>query len=193
VYFHCYHGKHRGPAAAAMAAVITGRATNDQAMAFMAKAGTSRNYQGLWECVRTASSDDAWLLDAVPAEFPEVVHPDSLVGTMAAASRALDNLKLLRDAAWAAHPDHPDLVAANEAGRLADDMRRLVEHTDGERPADAGEDYDRMMVRSAELGQALEDLLLARDTAAAPTGEALSAALTALSRSCDECHHVYRD
>lgn len=193
VFFHCYHGKHRGPAACALAAVMTGRASNEQALAFMAAAGTSQNYQGLWENVRQARVVDDATLDAAPGEFPEVVHPDGLVATMAAAGRTLDHLKLLREAAWGMHPEHPDLVAANEAGRLADDLRRLGETARiraGEGTADG---YDQLMVRSGELAQAMEDLLLAWDSAGAPTVEELGAALTALSRSCDECHRGYRD
>lgn len=193
VFFHCYHGKHRGPAAAATAAVLTGRATNDEALAFLTTVGTSPNYAGLWACVREASADDAWMIDAAPADFPEVVHPDGLVGTMAAVGRALDNLKLLRDVSWAAHPDHPDLVGANEAGRLADDMRRIAEESAGKIAQGTADDYDRMMVRSAELAQSLEDLLLARDSGAPPTTDAITSALTALSRSCDDCHRTFRD
>lgn len=193
VFFHCYHGKHRGPAAAAVAAVLLGRATSDQALAFLTTAGTSTNYAGLWSCVREATPADAWLLDGAPDDFPEVVHPDGLVATMVAAGRALDHLKLLRDADFGPHPDHPDLVATNEAGRLADDLRRLAQESADKVAAGTADDYDRMMVRSAELAQALEDLLLARDTRQAPTHDDLAAALTTLSRSCDDCHRVFRD
>lgn len=193
VFFHCYHGKHRGPAACALAMVMTGRATNDQALAFMTQAGTSQNYQGLWDVVRNASPVGDSVLDAAPGDFPEVVHPDGLVATMSAAGRTLDNLKLIRDVAWGTHPEHPDLVATNESGRLADDLRRLAETARARTTEGTADEYDRLMIKSADLAQAMEDLLLARDSAAAPTTDQLTAALTALSRSCDECHRGYRD
>lgn len=193
VYFHCYHGKHRGPAACAMAAILTGRATNEQALAFMSQAGTSVNYAGLWECVRGAAPASAAALNAAPHDFPEVVHPDGLVATMAVSGRTLDALKLLRGVEWGQHPQHPDLVASNEAGRLADDFRRLAEPSRARAEAGSGDDFDRMMIRTAELAQSLEDLLLARERADAPTSDALAAALTSLSRSCDDCHHAFRD
>lgn len=193
VYFHCYHGKHRGPTACAVAAVLTGRATNDQALDLLTQAGTSPNYAGLWESVRGATPADAASLDFADNEFPEVVHPDGLVATMVAIGRALDHLELLRDTAFSTNADHPDLVATNEAGRMADDLRRLAEPSAARIPAGAADDYDRMLVRTAELARSLENLLLDRDTAAPPTTDSLGAALTRLARSCDDCHRLFRD
>src|SRR5262249_8775366 len=51
VYFHCHHGRHRGPAAAAIACVAAGNASGTDALKILEVAGTGREYAGLWRDV----------------------------------------------------------------------------------------------------------------------------------------------
>jgi len=52
IFFHCHHGKHRGPAAAAIGCIAEESATPTEALRILADAGTSTEYDGLWESVR---------------------------------------------------------------------------------------------------------------------------------------------
>lgn len=52
-YIHCHHGKHRGPAAAAIARLCSDEKCHvEQALAVMRGAGTDPRYQGLFKSVR---------------------------------------------------------------------------------------------------------------------------------------------
>ena len=51
-YIHCHHGRHRGPAAAAVACLAAGYLDRQAALQVLENAGTSRAYGGLWRAVR---------------------------------------------------------------------------------------------------------------------------------------------
>lgn len=46
-YVHCHHGKHRGPAAAAIICLAAGTITKPEAIDLMKRAGTGKDYVGL--------------------------------------------------------------------------------------------------------------------------------------------------
>lgn len=76
VYIHCHHGKHRGPAVAAIAAMIDDSMTNDEAEVLLGVAGTGSEYKGLWEAVRSFRGvpEDAVAAPIVPsASIPDFV------------------------------------------------------------------------------------------------------------------------
>ncbi len=54
IYIHCHHGKHRSPAAAAVACVAAGLVPDTQALAILKLAGTSRRYRGLYRSAENA-------------------------------------------------------------------------------------------------------------------------------------------
>lgn len=83
-YFHCHHGKHRGPTMAALAGLTSEVLDERQALACLRKAGTSADYTGLWQSV----------LDWKPAskqeqlpQLVEIAETSSLVDHMVAANR----------------------------------------------------------------------------------------------------------
>ena len=49
IYIHCHHGKHRSPAAAAVACVGAGLLKPDRSLCVLNTAGTSTNYRGLYQ------------------------------------------------------------------------------------------------------------------------------------------------
>ena len=53
VFVHCHHGKHRGPAAAAICGRAAGRLSAFDALAYLETAGADPRYAGLWASVRT--------------------------------------------------------------------------------------------------------------------------------------------
>jgi protein tyrosine phosphatase (PTP) superfamily phosphohydrolase (DUF442 family) len=166
-YIHCHHGRHRGPAAAAVACIASGEVGGREALKIVERAGTSRDYVGLWRDV------EAYKPPASDADLPllvEVADIGSFAAAMAKIDRSYDNLKLCREASWGVPDDHPDLVPArvtlilreelHEAGRnLAekyDDQfrawlseaetlaRHIEEALKSDRPADAGVHFDQL-------------------------------------------------
>ncbi|MCC6660263.1 MAG: cytochrome c [Phycisphaerales bacterium] len=184
VYIHCHHGKHRSAGAAAAIAVSLGWDRPGDAVERMKVSGTSPNYKGLYACAATATVLSAAQLDAVPGAFPEVSPPPGFVKGMVEIDQHHDNLKEIEAAGWTTPSGHPDLVPVAEAGRLAD----LLRYAAGS-PAAAAKpaDFAAHLLASAELAQAIEDGLPARDAAA------LSAKFRLLGASCTDCHTKYRD
>ena len=87
VFVHCHHGKHRGPAAAAVCGRAAGLLTAADATALLHRAGTGPQYAGLWESV--AAFDTAAVPPGEP-ELSEAVEPSDLAALMAAAAAHLD-------------------------------------------------------------------------------------------------------
>jgi protein tyrosine phosphatase (PTP) superfamily phosphohydrolase (DUF442 family)/cytochrome c556 len=185
VYVHCHHGKHRGPAAAASAAVLLGDLTPDQGVAFMKQAGTAASYPGLHACVASARAADKATLDAAPSNFPEIAKPQGLVAAMVNVDKAFDHLTDIRTAGWTVPADHPDLAPAAEAGQLTDNLRFGSESDEAKR---LGGDFANRMGPALERASALEKSLVA-----GASKEDLEAAYKSLQSSCKDCHSVYRD
>lgn len=187
VFMHCHHGVHRGPAAAASAAVLLGSLSNEEAVAFLKKAGTSPNYPGLYACVTAAKAASAEALASAPAEFPEVAPVPGFVHAMASAQEAYDHLVEIRDAGWKTPADHPDLVPRAEAQRLHEFMKTLRDppHLDAARQGEFDKLLEASQARARELHEAVGG--------GSSTAGDLSDRLKAVSTSCKACHAVFRD
>jgi protein tyrosine phosphatase (PTP) superfamily phosphohydrolase (DUF442 family) len=179
IYVHCHHGKHRGPAAAAVLCRADDGRGSDEALRILELAGTGKEYAGLWRDVA------AYRLPAENAELPvlvEVAQVDSLTAAMAKIDRSFDNLKLCAAAGWKTPPDHPDIAPAQESTILRESLRESIRHLDP-----AAEEQMRTWLRQAEeQSGALERALLALQT------DAAGAALKQLEMSCKQCHARYR-
>ncbi len=192
IYVHCHHGKHRGPAAAAVGLELTGEITTEDALSFLETAGTSPNYPGLWQCAREAGVVPVSKLDAWDAELPEIAEVGGFVAGMALLDRAYDRMKLVRDAGWRAPANHPDLVPAALAGQIADVFRQLSVPTDepeytASEPGFTAAQMVAGLRDAAEHAGALERALNSGDTAGAERSWALVAA------SCKDCHEFTRN
>jgi hypothetical protein len=185
IYLHCHHGMHRGPAAAASAAVVLGSLTPAEGELFLRTAGTAPSYAGLYRCVREAAPADPVALAAAPAAFPEVAQTPGFIKAMAAAQDAYDHLAEIEDAGWMAPPAHPDLVPIDEAGRLENLLRAM---TGDPEVAQYPAAFAGALAEATRLAQELEDAIAARAPAAR-----LTARLKAVNDSCKSCHVQYRD
>jgi protein tyrosine phosphatase (PTP) superfamily phosphohydrolase (DUF442 family) len=186
VFVHCHHGKHRGPAAAAVAMVELGRMTNDQAASFMAAAGTSESYPGLWACASAAAPIESATLDAMPIDLPEYQPVSGLIDGMVAIDKAWEHMKLVREAQWRSPADHPDIAPAAEAGILADHFRVLVDDPDSRVE---GAEFVAAMRLAAERASALETAI----ASSAPDPAGAEAAYKAVGVSCTDCHKAWRN
>lgn len=182
VYFHCHHGKHRGPAAAALALRAETGCSVGEALELMRLAETDPNYEGLW---RDAAGELPLLdADALP-ELPAAAHVADFTAAMAQLDREWDRVKLVRAAAWTAPAAHPDLAPAKEARILAETMAESARLAPADLAAD--EEFARRMRAAGEDARALADAL---ERGAAPAAEE---AFARLKRGCLGCHDQWRN
>jgi hypothetical protein len=180
VYVHCHHGKHRGPAAAAVMCMAAGSADNVAAEKILVAAETSKDYPGLWRDVA------AYVPPPVDAKLPklvEVAQVSSLTTAMSSIDRGFDNLQHLRDGEWKSLADHPDIVATQEAV-----IMREAFHEANRNQAEGLSEELKSWLRDAEsLSSELETQLKANDTNAA------TQTMSRLEASCNQCHTTYRN
>lgn len=184
LYLHCHHGKHRGPAALAVGLVGAGEIDAQRGVELMRQAGTSSKYSGLYACVEAAGPLNAAHIDTYGGSLPERAEVGGFAGAMAAADRHWDHLTTLKAHRWAPPPDHPDLVALNEAGLVHDYLRVCAEDA---QYADAQQDFLDWMRESVAASAELERAIEAQDADRADLAHARLAA------SCTGCHKAYRD
>lgn len=171
IYLHCHHGKHRGPAAAAVACVVAGRIDNDQAVAAMKKMGTGEQYLGLWASARSARPADPAALRALQVDYREVAALPPLTEAMAALDEAIGNLELARH------------DPAHEALRAREILTEILRTDDFKtRPAD----FRAWMEAARTAAADLENQLRMKSG----SGEK---SFAALRRTCADCHKPYRN
>lgn len=125
VYFHCHHGRHRGPVAAALAARVTEGWSVERAAAWLEKAGTAPRYAGLFEAVLAARLPTPAEWAKIPVNLPERADVPPLTESMARLEVHVDRLKLLEKHDFAASTTHPDLDAAQEALQIEELLREI--------------------------------------------------------------------
>ncbi|MBK7645101.1 MAG: cytochrome c [Planctomycetes bacterium] len=185
IYIHCHHGKHRSAGAAGSTAVLLGLSSTEHALARMQVSGTAANYTGLFQCVKDARPVDEPTLHSVSGEFASVYRTTDLVKSMVHIDDALEDLKAIEKAAWKVPSDHPDLVPAAEAGRLADLLRQVLDEPQAkDKPAD----FRELMLASSHKAEVLEEGFTAN-----LEGAELGKRMKALVASCKDCHTKYRD
>jgi protein tyrosine phosphatase (PTP) superfamily phosphohydrolase (DUF442 family) len=191
VYLHCHHGKHRGPAAAAVAHLcLDGRCGVETAVEEMRRAGTDPRYTGLYAAPGQIRRPTREVLDRVPADFPEVAEVAALAQAMVAVDERWDRLQQVRAAGWKVPPDHPDIDPPHEALQLQEQYREAARLPQVEaRPADF-----RRRLAEAEGGAAeLERVLRQGREKGTVDGAAAEAAFRRSAAGCVECHGRYRD
>lgn len=186
VYIHCHHGKHRSAGAAGAALVTLGDITPEAAQKRMKVSGTSPNYKGLYQCVASAAPVTTETLNRVSAAFPEISRPSGMVKSMTEIDEVTELLKLIQKAGWKAPRNHPDLVPAAEAGRLADLFRHL---TVDEQVRQKPKEFAQWLLDASEDITAIEEALAKGD----PPADLLNKRWERVVKSCTDCHVKYRD
>lgn len=180
VYVHCHHGRHRGPAAAAVLCLSNGSISLEHALDLMKSAGTGKDYVGLWRDVKAfkPASNDASL-----PELVEIAKVESLTTAMASVGRAFDNVKLCGMSDWNTPADHPDLVPAAEARLVQEGLHESLRHCD----TAASDEFRQWLSQSDDLAEQLCQAISARKSADA------TSAFRALEAKCVECHTKHRN
>ena len=193
VYFHCHHGKHRSPAAAAVACITLGILQPAEGREVLRAAETSTNYRGLFESVESARAVDAQLLDELEAQFPETTDVPALADAMVAIERTHDHVQQFSKSGWKQISKHPDLDPAHEALLLREHYTELL-RTDEVRKE--SKRFQELMAEGEQAARALETTLQFRETRQDQGADSLKvadAALTALNQNCAACHSEFRD
>jgi len=184
VYIHCHHGKHRGPAAAAVARIcLDEQCTVASAIDFMKKAGTDKRYTGLFDSVKSTKRPTKAELDKVPQDFPEVAKVSVLAQAMVEIDEQWEQLKLVKKAGWKVSPDHPDIDPPRVASILGQHYR------DAEKSVAMRTELSDWLADAARNAQQLEKLLRQMKTDS-PT---LEQTFQRIGMDCARCHQKYRD
>ena len=181
VYIHCHHGKHRSPAAAAVACVEAGMIPAEAGEGVLKTAGTNPNYRGLYESVRNARPLSSKELDLLKVEFRETSPVPPLAEAMIELEHALDRVTSEEEKKWRRKEESRS--AALLLLEQYKEMQRL-------------EDVQRRPARFREIVSTSEDAALQLQTALA--GDSVDAsqaetALKALNKGCADCHTGFRD
>ncbi len=192
IYIHCHHGKHRSPAASAVACVAAGLLKPDAALAVLKTAGTSENYRGLYQSAQSVRPLDDKLLDELAAEFPETVKLPPIADAMVEIEHTHDHLKALVAGGWKRLAKQPDLDPAHEALLMKEHYHELLRTDDVRRqPAEF-----RAILQAGERDAESLEVLLRSWQKAGSVGsppEGIGKAFTAVSQSCTACHSKFRD
>ena len=166
LYIHCHHGRHRGPAAAAIAQIADTGMPGSEAVRLMEIAGSSEEFAGLYRDVR----------EFVPppgnVELPdlfEVVESDSLSTWMAKADRYFDSLR--------ESPAESDALMLLESFR---ESSRLL----------AQGDEDAALIEAISNAEATSRLL--HESIVARDREKTKALVSEIRAQCVSCHRRFR-
>ena len=192
IYIHCHHGKHRSPAAAAVACVGAGMIEPADALSVLKIAGTSEHYRGLFESTQSAHPVEQELLDKLGADFPATAKLPVMAEAMVSLERTHDHLISLAAAGWKPLPYQPDLLPAHEALLLREHFTELL------RTAAARQRPQRfqMLLQAGEThARDLEDGLRKWSASNTETGVpvAVSRSFAAVNDNCRACHQKFRD
>lgn len=181
VYIHCHHGRHRAPVAAAIYCRTAGLMNTSQVEPFLERAGTARDYAGLW---RDAHAFEPPVQDVPLPELAEISKVDNLTAAMASIDRAWDDLTLSRAARWKTPRRHPDIVPQRVALILEEGFREAAR--DAESGNAAGDLLEGLRMSEAQ-SSSLGDSLRRGDVAGAERS------YLRLKTSCKECHAAHRN
>lgn len=186
IYLHCHHGKHRSPAAAAVACVGANLISHGDAAKLLEIAGTSKSYRGLFQSTESATPLNRALLDELQVDFPEVAKLPAMAEAMVGVEHAHDHLKAIEKAGWKAPADQPALAPDHEALLLRENFTELLRTKEVEAKSKAFQDS---MAEAETLSKQLEATLQSE-----PVDRKKAAMqLTAISNNCKSCHQVFRD
>ncbi|MCC2672127.1 MAG: hypothetical protein K0Q72_4599 [Armatimonadetes bacterium] len=181
VYVHCHHGKHRSPTGAEFARIALDGITNEEAVKELERAGTGKNYTGLYADVLAYRPPTRAELDAMKADFPAIAPTPPLVEAMVKIEQRFDRLMKLSKEGWKAEPG---VDAAGEALQLQE-LYAELNRTRGLKKQAA--DFRLWMEEGERAGKSLEAALRAGKL------DDASMFLGKVAAGCGSCHVKYRN
>jgi protein tyrosine phosphatase (PTP) superfamily phosphohydrolase (DUF442 family) len=197
-YVHCFHGRHRGPAAAAVGRLVLDGASRETALAEMRQwCGTSSAYSGLYDSIARAELPSVEQSAKLDWDFPGRHHVRALRASMADLARSLDDLTLSEEQRWVPSAAHPDLEPARAAGHMVELLQglALLEEVRGWN-SDQRQWIDNCLDAARNLSQAIsaqKAQIGAFDFFLGEPIETAEDALNRLSDNCIACHRANRN
>lgn len=186
IYIHCHHGKHRSPAAAAVACVGAGLINKDEAASVLAIAGTSENYRGLFQTVDQAKLIRQDVLKDLQPDFSPVAKLPAMAEAMVAIEHVFDHLKAIEKAGWKTPENQPALLPDHEALLLREHFTEFLRMKEVTQTAS---DLAVMSREAESLCLTLEDAV--REERFDP--QEATRLLSLISTNCKNCHQQFRD
>lgn len=180
IYVHCHHGRHRGPAGAAICAMADGALDHAGAEQLLKLAHTSPDYAGLYRDVAS------FIPLAADADLPELIESaplEPLTMVMARNGRLYDELIARQKQQWAYDTSKPVEAPQHTALLLSEEFREAGRGLS----AGYGEEFRVLMKSAEEAALVLSDQLKAGNT------EVADRRLNALEAACNGCHAAYRN
>jgi len=179
-YVHCHHGRHRGPAAAAVICLASGQLDIPRATELLKRCGTSPDYKGLYRDVAAFKKPAP---NAVLPELKSQAQVDSLTAAMAKLDRHFEHVKLSAAASWKTPPQHPDLVPQAELLLVQEGLSESLRLLTKDQPP---EFHSLMQESERHAKELLQSVKSGR------TDDA-SRLLMQLTGSCTKCHQQFRN
>ncbi|WP_339731895.1 cytochrome c [uncultured Gimesia sp.] len=175
VYIHCHHGRHRGPAAAAMVGMCRGSLDKERALLFLNQAGTSKDYAGLWRDVRQFRLPPA---DVVLPELVESARVEPMVTAMAHISQYYEELQKKAES---------DPRDEKHAMRISVLLREAF-HESVRKHSDDYDDTFKKWMHESEMEVKQVEAALKQGNQ-----KQVTASLKQLKSQCKCCHKAYRN
>jgi protein tyrosine phosphatase (PTP) superfamily phosphohydrolase (DUF442 family) len=190
-YVHCFHGKHRGPAAASVGRLVLDGASREQTLAEMRQwCGTASQYEGLYQSIALGDIPDAATTAAYEWSFPAAHSFEGFRGVMISVSRAFDSIESMQQNGWAVPSHHPDIDPVNESAILASLFERAVSLDE---LADRSGHFEELIRQSRAQSLTLRDALMSNRRTGGADWARADAAFNDMTASCNACHTVYRN
>jgi len=191
VYIHCSCGVDRSPAAAAVASVLLGDMSPDNAVAAMKACGVSEGFAGLYAAAASARQAGDRTINALNVQFSEKADVSPMAKTMAAIRKTGARLAAASHAEWKT----PAGRASNDSRVSARELLALVTALSGSSEVKRQSDeFRKLLAESHSAVTALADVLDGQKTA--PTAQEaadINARFERVGTSCVSCHVQYRD
>ncbi|MEW6074201.1 MAG: hypothetical protein AB1726_16595 [Planctomycetota bacterium] len=193
-YVHCYHGQHRGPAAAAVGRIVLDGASREEAIAEMRQwCATAAKYEGLYAAIASAPLPSAAETRACAFDFAPAHAFAGLRPLMVELGRKWDLLAAARARTWAVDPAHPDVDPLQEATQAHQLLAAAVALEEAAaRPAD----FRAWLAEACEGAGALVRALssgVGEKSGGEEQRAAAESAFAAVTATCTSCHEEYRD
>ncbi len=190
-YVHCFHGRHRGPAAAAVGRIVLDGASRKKALAEMRQwFGTSSKYEGLYQLIAHGALPSESLTQEASWDFPAAHRVEGIASSMVSISRAEDALKTSAKLNWGIDPGHPDFNAVNEANILLESFERMSALS----AVSQGPPSLRANAKASIFAtQQLKDQLSRFAQGDAAAGQLALGSMKTIKRLCSSCHRAHRN
>lgn len=182
IFFHCHHGKHRGPAAVAACLLIAKKVSKEQAIQFMRGAGTAKEYGGLYRSIHELD-----ISAYQPQEFSQLLkksHAKSMAQWMAELDRAWEIVQEQQKTAEAE-------IDTDQLTIIAEAFRESARAVDKDKEIYGDSSATEKLIRW--LSECEKETRHIQGQVQTKAHQKARALVEALAKRCADCHTKYRN